>query len=84
MSTDPQAAKLVANERVKLLANNLDRSSSACVTVGVATPLAGWIYGVSGIDKLPWWYLFGGLTGWLLAASLLHYLARRALKGLLP
>ena len=55
MSTDAAAAKLVANERVKLLANNLDRASTACFTVGVATPLAGALYRVSGINALPWW-----------------------------
>jgi hypothetical protein len=34
---------LVANERTKLLANALDRASTSCFTVGIATPLAGWL-----------------------------------------
>jgi hypothetical protein len=31
----------IANERTKLPANGLDHASTACFTVGVATPLAG-------------------------------------------
>lgn len=84
MSTDAAVAKLVANERVKLLANNLDRASTACFTVGVATPLAGALYRVSGINALPWWWLAAGFAGWLSAATILHFLARRTLTGLLP
>ena len=33
----------IANERTKLLANALDRASTACFTVGVAAPFAAWI-----------------------------------------
>lgn len=38
--------RLIDNERTKLLANSLDRPSTACFTVGVATPLAGYLYGL--------------------------------------
>jgi hypothetical protein len=37
----------VENEQIKLLANAFDRASTACVTVGIATPLAGFVYNVS-------------------------------------
>jgi hypothetical protein len=36
---------MIDNERTKLLANALDRASTACLTVGIITPLAGYIYG---------------------------------------
>lgn len=80
----PDTAKLVANERLKLLANNLDRASTACFTIGVATPLAGWFYGVSGLDKMSVWWLLLGFAGWLVAGAALHWQARRVLRGLLP
>lgn len=43
---------VIDNERTKLLANALDRASTACFTVGVATPLAGYLYGVRGISMV--------------------------------
>ena len=69
-------------ERTKLLANAFDRASTACFTVGIATPLAGYVYHVSGfrgaIGPLA---LLGGLGGWLVAAIGLHIIARQVLKG---
>ncbi|SCY99895.1 hypothetical protein SAMN02927923_03308 [Microvirga guangxiensis] len=41
--------KHVRNERRKLLANAIDRASTAFVTVGVATPIAGVIFKVNGL-----------------------------------
>ena len=38
---------LIQNERVKLLANALDRASTSCLTVGVNTPVAGYLYGIA-------------------------------------
>ncbi|MFE1602543.1 hypothetical protein [Methylobacterium sp. ID0610] len=79
------ARKDILNERVRLLANNLDRASTSCFTVGVATPVAGWLYNVSGLQgSLSLWVLGLGIAGWLSAAVVLHYLARRLLGGLLP
>jgi hypothetical protein len=76
---------LVDNERTKLLANALDRASTACFTVGVATPLAGYLYGVIDFSEPVsgvWLMLTAG--GWLAIAIALHSWARRTLKGLKP
>jgi hypothetical protein len=74
---------LVRNERTKLLANALDRASTACFTVGIATPLAGWLYNVSafraGLDPLT---LAFGIGGWLFGSIALHLAARRVLGDL--
>ena len=74
---------LIRNERTKLLANALDRASTACFTVGIATPVAGFLYNVANFrGTVPPLALAVGLGGWLLIALFLHYLARRVLKGL--
>lgn len=74
---------LVRNEQRKLLANALDRASTACFTVGIATPLAGWLYNVSGLraalDPLT---LAVGIGGWLFGCIVLHPGARRVLGDL--
>ena len=76
---------VIANERTKLLANALDRASTACFTVGVATPLAGWIYDFSGLrTSLAAVVLATGLFGWICAAVALHLAARRLLGSLRP
>lgn len=36
----------VRNEQETLLANALDRASTACFTVGIATPVAGHLYNI--------------------------------------
>lgn len=74
---------LIHNERTKLLANALDRASTACFTVGIATPIAGYLYNVGNIgNALSPFRLAFGLVGWLLTAVALHLLSRRVLKGL--
>lgn len=74
---------LIRNERTKLLANALDRASTACFTVGIATPVAGYIYNISSLrENLPVWTMIGGGIGWISACVLLHLLARRTLGGL--
>jgi len=80
----PDNRKLVTNETAKLFANNLDRASTACFTVGAATPVTGWLFGVSGLNQVPWWFLAVIVSCWLGGSALLHYLARRALRGLIP
>lgn len=71
----------VENERRKLLANALDRISSACITVGIITPLAAATYGPSLLGLPPHFYVIGG-GSWLLAGIALHLGARSVLGGL--
>jgi hypothetical protein len=76
---------LVENEQTKLLANAIDRASTACFTIGIATPLAGFVYNVSGFrSAIAASELAFGVLGWLAAAALLHLGARRILRGLVP
>jgi hypothetical protein len=74
---------IVQTERTKLLANALNTACTSCFTVGIATPIAGYVYNVSGFrDTIDLGQLAVGLSGWLAAALILHLLARRALGGL--
>jgi hypothetical protein len=74
---------MVQNERTKLLANALDRASTACFTVGIATPAAGYLYNVANFRAAaPILVLAVGVTGWFLSAIALHLIARRVLGGL--
>lgn len=72
---------LIHNERVKLLANALDRASTACVAVGVIGPAAAFLYGMGAVPVSPL-ALGIGSTVWLGSAVFLHYFARRTLGGL--
>jgi hypothetical protein len=71
----------VHDERIKLRANALDRLSTAFLTVGVVTPVAGLVTGVSRTDT-PFWVLALIFYGFLLTGIILHLLARRELGGL--
>jgi len=72
-------------ETAKLIANALDRASTACFTVGIATPLAGYVYNVTGFrGTIGFAALFGGVAGWLIVAIGLHLLARRVPKRIQP
>ena len=74
---------MIHNERTKLLANALDRASTACFTVGIATPLAEYIYNISNLrENLSVWLMFIAALGWCIACFARHYLARRVLGGL--
>ena len=72
---------LIDNERTKLIANALDRASTACLTVGVLAPVAAIIYGASGTAMTSWTFVLGA-SCWLLACVVLHLLARLLLGGL--
>lgn len=73
------------NERTRLLAAALDRASTACFTVGLATPLAGWVYDVGALRSgLPVGKLLVGLLGWFLAAVALHIAAQMILGRVRP
>lgn len=73
----------IDNERTRLLAGALDRASTACFTVGVATPLAGYLYGVLTFSAATsgYWLVFTGAS-WFFATIVLHLIARRILRGL--
>lgn len=74
---------LIDNERTKLLANALDRASTACFTVGMLTPFVGYLYNIGNFrGTVSAETLLAGLAGWLLAVAALHFLARRVLRGL--
>jgi hypothetical protein len=76
---------LIDNERTKLLANALDRASTACFTVGILTPTAGYLYGMlnfTAVADAVWLLVTAG--GWLFATVALHSLARTVLKRLKP
>jgi hypothetical protein len=74
---------LIENERTKLTANALDRASTACLTVGVFGPVVATLYNFGGANALitsP--LLIGGSLLWIVAAILLHWMARRVLGRL--
>ncbi|WP_375455906.1 hypothetical protein [uncultured Methylobacterium sp.] len=73
----------IANERAKLLANALDRASTACVTVGILGPTAAALYGLgAALPGRDGAFYTGTAIFWLLAALLLHLMARQALGTL--
>ncbi|HHV66948.1 hypothetical protein CN878_20805 [Ochrobactrum sp. 695/2009] len=69
---------LIHNERTKLLANNLDRLSTAFLAVGVLGNTFSFTPG-SGLVVF-----FLGVTAWILPAIGLHLAARRVLGRLRP
>ena len=76
---------IIHNERLKLAATGLNTAATSCFTVGIATPLAGYLYNVSGFRTLvsiP--ELLIGFLGFLFAAAALHSAARYVLGGLRP
>jgi hypothetical protein len=74
---------LARNQQTKLLAGALSTASGSCFTVGIATPLAGYLYNIGGLrGAIGAGTLALGLAVWFLAAAALHLAARRVLKGL--
>ena len=74
---------LIDNEQTKLLATALNTAATSCFTVGIATPIAGYLYNVGGLRAtLPFSVLVGGLLAWSIAAFVLHLSARRVLRRL--
>ncbi|SOC94003.1 hypothetical protein SAMN05216358_4203 [Rhizobium sp. AN5] len=72
---------LIHNERTKLLANSLDRASTACVVAGLIAPAASIANHSTGSPQLSISTAIGTVI-WLSAAVALHLLARRTLGGL--
>lgn len=69
---------LIQNERTKLLANALDRASTACIAVGIFAPMVtGPSETISAVSIL-------SSVAWLLAALVLHLTARFVLGRLQP
>lgn len=68
----------IHNEQIKLLANAIDRASTACIAGGVVTPFAGWLVG----HTTPLSLLAAFVYVWLFVGVGLHLLARRVLRGL--
>lgn len=76
---------LIENERTKLLATGLNTAASSCFTVGIATPLAGYLYNVSGFRALVGvGELVLGVGYWFVAVTVIHLAARRVLGKLRP
>ena len=74
---------LVENEQTKLLATALNTAATSCFTVGIATPIAGYLYNVGGLQvTLSAWILITGLVIWSAAAVALHMTARQVLRRL--
>ena len=71
---------LVHNEQTKLLANALDRASTACMVLGVVSPLASF-GSVGDLPYTSWSFIFSTLC-WFLAAIALHLAARTILGRL--
>ena len=74
---------LVENERTKLLANALDRASTACLTVGVLGPSVAALYRLGGTTGESHGILVAvGSVLWIVAAVVLHRMAHRVLGRL--
>lgn len=72
---------LIDNERTKLLANAIDRASTACLTVGLLAPLAALLYGLS-TSHVDLWFVLAGGGVWFSVAIGLHLVARFILRSL--
>jgi hypothetical protein len=70
---------LVQNERTKLLANAVDRASTICLVIGIATPA---VFNLYGRNEVSGWYGFAAFGLSLIGAIGLHLLAQRILRRL--
>lgn len=81
----PSAISQIHNEQTKLLATAPNTAATSCFTVGVATPIAGYIYNVSNLQaSLSFGTLIAGGLAWLATAAVPHVIARRILRRLRP
>ena len=72
----------VEREQTKLFANALDRASTACLAVGVLTPISAVFFAAPGYSSTPIWIIEFGVGAWMLCTLALHSMAMRALRGL--
>lgn len=70
------------NEKTKLLANALDRASTASFTVGVLAPIAGAFLRIANPSSLDPARFATCFAAYLTLGMFLHGLARRVLRGL--
>ena len=56
----------VEREQTKLFANALDRASTACLAVGVLTPLSAVFFAMPGYSTTPIWIIEFGVGAWML------------------
>ena len=71
---------LIDNERTKLLANALDRASTASLAVGVFDPIAATLYNAGGaLSPERVTILVSGTGPWFAVAVYLHIMARHVL-----
>ena len=76
-------ANLIPNERTKLLANALDRASTAVFTVGLLTLTVSWWFNVQGVrEAVGPWSLAGFVAISLVTSLSLHLSARNVLGDL--
>jgi hypothetical protein len=71
--------KAVANETTKLIANALDRGSTASFAAGVLAPAIGLSQG----SVVPTAGMAYSFVGWILLGIVLHYEARRYIGGMI-
>lgn len=71
---------LIHNERTKLLANALDRASTACIAVGLIGPTVATTNGGNPLHLS--WIAILASGAWILAAVALHLGARHVLGRL--
>lgn len=77
--------KHIRNKRIKLLANNIDRASSAVLTLGVASPIVGIIFQINGFGQnIAAWQLGLAVLGFLGTSAGIHFAARSVLRDLEP
>ncbi len=81
--TDARDRVAISNERARLLANALDRASTACVTVGIFGPISATLYGPGAVAPAEHSAFYAAsATIWPCAAVFLHVMARQALGTL--
>jgi hypothetical protein len=74
----------VAREQTKLLANAIDRASTAFLTVGVLVPMSALYFQTPPLPATPIELVDAGVICYFTGAWVLHLAAQRALRGLKP
>ena len=74
----------VSKEQTKLLANAIDRTSTALLAIGVLTPISALYFGSHSVPMTPIEPLRLGVICYLVGAWVLHLAAQRTLRGLNP